>query len=58
MTKYLHTMIRVSDPDATVNFFKLIGLEEVLRFDEEKTDKLTPCQEIRENGFLQLSGKG
>ena len=35
MTKYLHTMIRVSDPDATVAFFKLIGLEEVRRFDNE-----------------------
>ncbi|WP_428680101.1 VOC family protein [Sphingopyxis sp.] len=35
MTKYLHTMIRVSDPDATINFFKLVGLEEVRRFDSE-----------------------
>ena len=35
MTKYLHTMIRVSDPDATIDFFKLIGLEEVRRFDDE-----------------------
>ena len=35
LTKYLHTMIRVSDPDATVAFFKLIGLEEVRRFDVE-----------------------
>jgi lactoylglutathione lyase len=33
MTRYLHSMIRVSDPDATVSFFKLIGLEEVRRFD-------------------------
>ncbi len=33
MTKYLHSMIRVSDPDATVRFFNLIGLEEVRRFD-------------------------
>src|SRR3546814_7046943 len=33
MTKYLHTMIRVTDPDATVAFFKLIGLNEVRRFD-------------------------
>ena len=29
-------MIRVSDPDATVAFFKLIGLEETRRFDDEK----------------------
>ena len=35
MTKYLHSMIRVTDPDATVDFFKLIGLEEVRRFDVE-----------------------
>lgn len=35
MTKYLHTMIRVTDPDATIAFFKLIGLEEVRRFDSE-----------------------
>ncbi len=36
MTKFLHTMIRVSDPDATIDFFKLIGLEEVRRFDSEQ----------------------
>jgi lactoylglutathione lyase len=36
VTSYLHTMIRVSDPDATVAFFKLIGLEEVRRFDSEQ----------------------
>lgn len=35
MTQYLHTMIRVTDPVATVDFFKLIGLEEVKRFDSE-----------------------
>src|SRR3546814_15224046 len=35
MTKYLHTMIRVTDPDATTRFFQLIGLEEVRRFDNE-----------------------
>ena len=35
MTRFLHTMIRVTDPDATVGFFKLIGLEEVKRFDSE-----------------------
>lgn len=33
MVKYLHTMIRVTDPQATVDFFKLIGLVEVRRFD-------------------------
>ena len=36
VTKYLHTMIRVSDPAATVAFFKLIGVEEVRRFDSEQ----------------------
>ena len=35
MTKYLHTMIRVTDPEATVAFFKLIGGEETRRFDNE-----------------------
>jgi lactoylglutathione lyase len=30
---YLHTMIRVSDPEATVKFFELLGLKEVRRFD-------------------------
>lgn len=34
-TTYLHSMIRVTDPDATVAFFKLIGLEEVRRFDSD-----------------------
>lgn len=34
--KYLHTMIRVSDPDATVRFFELLGLEEVRRMDDER----------------------
>ena len=36
MTRYLHTMIRVTDPDATVRFFNLIGLEEVRRFSNEQ----------------------
>jgi lactoylglutathione lyase len=33
--KYLHTMIRVSDPKATVEFFELLGLKELRRFDNE-----------------------
>jgi lactoylglutathione lyase len=33
--KYLHTMIRVSDPVATVAFFNLLGLKELTRFDNE-----------------------
>ena len=36
MTKYLHSMIRVADPEATVRFFKLIGLEEVRRKESEQ----------------------
>ena len=36
MAKYLHTMIRVADPQATVEFFNLIGLEEVRRMESEK----------------------
>lgn len=31
--KYLHTMIRVSDPTETIRFFSLLGLEELRRFD-------------------------
>ena len=34
--KYLHTMIRVSDPDATLRFFDLLGLKEVRRMDSEQ----------------------
>jgi lactoylglutathione lyase len=33
--RYLHTMIRVTDPDATIRFFELLGLKEVRRFDNE-----------------------
>lgn len=36
MPKYLHTMIRVTDPDATVRFFELIGLREVRRIDNDQ----------------------
>lgn len=35
MVKYLHSMVRVTDPDATVDFFKLLGLRETRRFDSE-----------------------
>ena len=34
--KYLHTMIRVSDPDETIRFFGLLGLKELRRFDNEQ----------------------
>ncbi len=33
--KYLHTMIRVSDPEATIRFFNLLGLQELKRFESE-----------------------
>ena len=36
MTRYLHTMIRVSDPDATIRFFELPGLREIRRMENEK----------------------
>ncbi|WP_121117350.1 VOC family protein [Croceibacterium ferulae] len=36
MVRYLHTMIRVTDPDATIAFFELLGLEEVRRMESEK----------------------
>ena len=34
--KYLHTMIRVSDPDATIAFLELVGLKEVRRLESEQ----------------------
>ena len=34
--KYLHTMIRVTDPDKTIAFFELLGLKEVRRLESEK----------------------
>lgn len=34
--QYLHTMLRVTDPDATIRFFNLLGLEEVRRYDIEQ----------------------
>jgi lactoylglutathione lyase len=33
--KYLHTMIRVADPQATLRFFELLGLKQVRRMDNE-----------------------
>ena len=32
--RFLHAMLRVSDPDATVRFFKLLGLEERRRMED------------------------
>ena len=34
--KYLHTMIRVSDPEETIRFFSLLGLHEIHRVENEK----------------------
>lgn len=34
-TKYLHTMIRVSDPAATIAFFSILGLREIRRYENE-----------------------
>ena len=34
--QYLHTMLRVTDPDATIRFFNLLGLEEARRYDIEQ----------------------
>ena len=53
-TKYLHSMIRVTDPDATVDFFKLIGLEEVRRFD---VDDLAVRAPTLEDVFLNITGR-
>ena len=33
--RFLHSMLRVSDPDATIRFFGLLGLEERRRMDSE-----------------------
>ena len=34
--KYLHTMIRVTDPAKTIAFFEMLGLKEVRRMENEK----------------------
>ncbi len=34
--KYLHTMVRVADLDASMAFYKLIGLTQIKRFDSEE----------------------
>ncbi len=36
MVKFLHSMIRVTDPEATIAFFSLLGLEEVRRINSEQ----------------------
>jgi lactoylglutathione lyase len=34
--KYLHTMIRVTDPEESLRFFELLGLKEVRRMENER----------------------
>ncbi len=34
--KYLHTMVRVKDLEASMAFFRLLGLEETRRIDNDK----------------------
>jgi lactoylglutathione lyase len=34
--KYLHTMIRISNPEETLRFFSLLGLREVRRMDNDQ----------------------
>ena len=36
MLRYEHTMVRVLDLDKTIAFFKLLGLEEIRRMENEK----------------------
>ena len=36
MSKFLHSMLRVTNPEATIAFFKLIGVNEVRRFASEQ----------------------
>lgn len=36
MVKYLHSMIRVTDPEATIAFFELIGLVQTRRIDNSE----------------------
>lgn len=35
MTRFLHTMVRVTDPIATIQFFELLSLKETRRFESE-----------------------
>lgn len=36
MVRFLHTMIRVTQPEETIRFLELLGLKETRRFDSEK----------------------
>jgi lactoylglutathione lyase len=35
-TKYLHTMVRVKDLDASMRFYELLGLKEIRRIENDK----------------------
>ena len=57
--RYLHTMIRVTDPQATIAFFGLLGLKEVRRLDSEQgrftliflaADEDTAAPDAKEDG--------
>jgi lactoylglutathione lyase len=54
MTRYLHTMIRVGDPEATIRFFELLGLKEIRRM-ENAAGRFTLIflaapEDVRESG--------
>ena len=34
--EYLHTMVRVADLEKSIAFYKLLGLEETRRYDNDK----------------------
>jgi lactoylglutathione lyase len=36
MVQFLHTMVRVTDPEATIRFFALLGVKETRRFSSEQ----------------------
>ena len=42
MTKYLHTMIRVSSLEPSIAFFEVLGLREIRRRPDEK-GRYTTC---------------
>ena len=46
MTQYLHTMIRVTDPEATIRLFELIGQHRL------------PDSSAAEDGYVSLGDNG
>ncbi len=55
--KFLHSMIRVSNPDETIRFFKLLGLEERRRMEvpEGKYTLIFMCAPGDEGGEVELT---